>query len=55
MRHIQETEAAILAKDPDSGDELSLMENLMTVGLSKKDVVTLIEDMLFASIDTVRY
>ncbi|XP_042881564.1 probable cytochrome P450 301a1, mitochondrial isoform X2 [Penaeus japonicus] len=52
MRHIQETEAAILAKDPDSGDELSLMENLMTVGLSKKDVVTLIEDMLFASIDT---
>ncbi|XP_042881582.1 probable cytochrome P450 49a1 [Penaeus japonicus] len=55
VRNVQETEAAILAQDPDSERELSLMENLlMTEGLSKKDVVTLILDMLFAGIDTVR-
>ncbi|XP_042881562.1 probable cytochrome P450 301a1, mitochondrial isoform X6 [Penaeus japonicus] len=56
VRNVQETEAAILAQDPDSERELSLMENLlMTEGLSKKDVVTLILDMLFAGIDTTSH
>lgn len=43
-----------MAQDPDIDHEVSLMESLlMTEGLTKKDVVTLILDMLFAGIDTV--
>lgn len=54
VRSIQQTEASILAQDPDTDHEVSLMESLlMTEGLTKKDVVTLILDMLFAGIDTV--
>lgn len=54
VRSIQQTEANILAQDPDTDHEVSLMESLlMTEGLTKKDVVTLILDMLFAGIDTV--
>lgn len=54
VRSIQQTEANILAQDPDIDHEVSLMESLlMTEGLTKKDVVTLILDMLFAGIDTV--
>lgn len=54
VRSIQQTEASILAQDPDIDHEVSLMESLlMTEGLTKKDVVTLILDMLFAGIDTV--
>lgn len=35
--------------------EITLLERLLMVpGLSRKDVVTLILDMLFAGIDTVR-
>lgn len=55
MRNIQETEAAILAEDPENERELSLMETLLlTEGLTRKDVLTLILDMLTAGIDTVR-
>ncbi|XP_037784537.1 uncharacterized protein LOC119580457 [Penaeus monodon] len=56
VRSIQQTEAAILAQDPDSEHEVSLMESLLTTeGLTKKDVVTLILDMLFAGIDTTSH
>ncbi|XP_063586001.1 probable cytochrome P450 49a1 [Penaeus indicus] len=56
VRSMQQTEAAILAQDPDSEHEVSLMESLlMTEGLTKKDVVTLILDMLFAGIDTTSH
>ncbi|ROT76614.1 hypothetical protein C7M84_004799 [Penaeus vannamei] len=56
VRSIQQTEASILAQDPDIDHEVSLMESLlMTEGLTKKDVVTLILDMLFAGIDTTSH
>ncbi|XP_037774060.1 cytochrome P450 302a1, mitochondrial-like, partial [Penaeus monodon] len=55
-QNIRETEAAILAADPDSERELSLMENLlMTEGLTREDVITLILDMLVAGIDTTAH
>ncbi|XP_027212219.1 probable cytochrome P450 49a1 [Penaeus vannamei] len=56
MRNIQETEAAILAEDPENERELSLMETLLlTEGLTRKDVLTLILDMLTAGIDTTSH
>ena len=52
--NIRQTEAELLAKSPESQEDLTLMETLLLVpGLSRKDVVTLILDMLFAGIDTV--
>ncbi|KAK4317345.1 hypothetical protein Pmani_011567 [Petrolisthes manimaculis] len=54
--NIQETEASLMAKKQDSDEELTLMESLLTnPGLSRKDVVTLILDMLFAGIDTTSH
>ncbi|KAK7086328.1 hypothetical protein SK128_002127 [Halocaridina rubra] len=54
--NIQETEKRLLAKDPNSEDDLTLMETLLlTDGLTRKDVVTLILDMLFAGIDTTSH
>lgn len=53
--NIQETEALLKAKTGKEDEELTLMESLLLMpGLSRKDVVTLILDMLFAGIDTVR-
>lgn len=53
--NIQETEAILKNKTGKEDEELTLMETLLlTPGLSRKDVVTLILDMLFAGIDTVR-
>ncbi|KAK7082035.1 hypothetical protein SK128_010802, partial [Halocaridina rubra] len=52
-KNILETEARLKAKDPSSEDELTLMEILLlTPGLTRRDVVTLILDMLLAGIDT---
>ncbi|XP_068217922.1 probable cytochrome P450 49a1 [Palaemon carinicauda] len=58
--NIRETEAQLLAKKSQPGgeeeEELTLMETLLlTPGLSRKDVVTLILDMLFAGIDTTSH
>ncbi|KAK3874939.1 hypothetical protein Pcinc_020158 [Petrolisthes cinctipes] len=45
-----------MAKKQDTDEELTLMESLLTKpGLSRKDVVTLILDMLFAGIDTTSH
>ncbi|KAK8744768.1 hypothetical protein OTU49_000603, partial [Cherax quadricarinatus] len=55
-KNIRETEAALLAKEPSDDQELTLMEGLLLKpGLSRKDVVTLILDMLFAGIDTTSH
>ncbi|KAK7076174.1 hypothetical protein SK128_023460 [Halocaridina rubra] len=56
-QNINQTEAALLSKNSKIGDdELMLMEKLLlTPGLSRKDVVTLILDMLFAGIDTTSH
>ncbi|XP_063586002.1 probable cytochrome P450 49a1 [Penaeus indicus] len=55
-QNIRETEAAILAEDPNSERELSLMENLLlTEGLTREDVIILILDMLTAGIDTTAH
>ena len=51
---MRETEASLLAQGTEERD-ITLMEKLlMAPGLSRKDVTTLILDMLFAGIDTVR-
>ncbi|KAG0696815.1 putative cytochrome P450 12a5, mitochondrial [Chionoecetes opilio] len=53
--NIRETEASLLALGTEDR-ELTLMEKLlMTPGLSRKDVTTLILDMLFAGIDTTSH
>lgn len=55
-KRIRETEAELLQKKPDDTSELKLMEELLlTEGLSRKDVVTLILDMLVAGIDTTSH
>nr|XP_045594008.1 probable cytochrome P450 49a1 [Procambarus clarkii] len=55
-RNIQETEAALMKEEASDTKELSLMETLLLdPGLSRKDVVTLILDMLFAGIDTTSH
>ncbi|XP_069948773.1 probable cytochrome P450 49a1 isoform X1 [Cherax quadricarinatus] len=55
-QNIRETELALLAKTATDTDELSLMETLLlSPGLSRKDVITLILDMLFAGIDTTSH
>ncbi|KAK8744763.1 hypothetical protein OTU49_000603, partial [Cherax quadricarinatus] len=55
-KNIRETEAALLAQEPSDDRELTLMEGLLLKpGLSRKDVVTLILDMLFAGIDTTSH
>nr|XP_053633245.1 probable cytochrome P450 49a1 isoform X1 [Cherax quadricarinatus] len=55
-KNIRETEAALLAKEPSDDRELTLMEGLLLKpGLSRKDVVTLILDMLFAGVDTTSH
>ncbi|KAG7158381.1 probable cytochrome P450 49a1 [Homarus americanus] len=55
-RNIRETEASLLAQAPDDDRELTLMEALLLKpGLTRKDVVTLILDMLFAGIDTTSH
>ncbi|KAK7072243.1 hypothetical protein SK128_017315 [Halocaridina rubra] len=52
-QNIRQTEAQLLAKDPNSDEDLTLMETLLlTPGLSRTDVVTLILDMLVAGIET---
>ncbi|XP_042225713.1 probable cytochrome P450 49a1 [Homarus americanus] len=54
--HIQETEAQLNSNDSSGHKEPSMMETLLlTPGLSRKDVVTLILDMLFAGIDTTSH
>ncbi|XP_068217928.1 probable cytochrome P450 49a1 isoform X2 [Palaemon carinicauda] len=58
--NIRQTEAQLLAKKSQPGgeeeEELTLMETLLlTPGLSRKDVVTLMLDMLFAGIDTTSH
>lgn len=55
--NIRQTEAQLLAKGSSySEEDLTLMETLLlTPGLSRKDVVTLILDMLFAGIDTTSH
>ncbi|XP_063612677.1 probable cytochrome P450 49a1 [Penaeus indicus] len=54
--NIQETEALLRAKTSKEDEELTLMESLLLMpGLSRKDVVTLILDMLFAGIDTTSH
>ena len=51
---MHETEEVLRANE-DQDRELSLMETLLvTPGLTRKDVITIIMDMLFAGIDTVR-
>lgn len=53
--NVQETEALLKAKTGKGNEELTLKESLLLMpGLSRKDVVTLILDILFAGIDTVR-
>lgn len=53
--NIRETEASLLALGAEER-EVTLMEKLlMTPGLSRKDVTTLILDMLFAGIDTTAH
>ncbi|XP_069193297.1 probable cytochrome P450 49a1 isoform X2 [Procambarus clarkii] len=55
-KNIRETEAALLAKTASDGEDLTLMEALLVKpGLSRKDVVTLILDMLIAGIDTTSH
>ncbi|XP_071541051.1 probable cytochrome P450 49a1 isoform X2 [Panulirus ornatus] len=55
-RNICETEASLLAQSPDDDRDITLMEMLLlSPGLSRKDVVTLILDMLFAGIDTTSH
>ncbi|XP_064096166.1 probable cytochrome P450 49a1 [Macrobrachium nipponense] len=55
-KRIRETEAELLQKKSDDTSELKLMEELLlTEGLSRKDVVTLILDMLVAGIDTTSH
>ncbi|KAK8744757.1 hypothetical protein OTU49_000599, partial [Cherax quadricarinatus] len=52
-KNIRETEAALLAQEPSDDRELTLMEGLLLKpGLSRKDVVTLMLDMIFGGIDT---
>lgn len=53
--NIRETEALLLAQGHEDR-EATLMESLlMTPGLSRKDVITLILDMIFAGIDTTSH
>ncbi|XP_050733401.1 probable cytochrome P450 301a1, mitochondrial isoform X2 [Eriocheir sinensis] len=53
--NIQETEALLLAQGREDR-EATLMESLlMTPGLSRKDVITLILDMILAGIDTTSH
>lgn len=56
-QNICQTEAALLSKTrADEDENLTLMEKLLlTPGLSRKDVVTLILDMLFAGVDTTSH
>ncbi|XP_068235984.1 probable cytochrome P450 49a1 isoform X2 [Palaemon carinicauda] len=56
-QNIRQTEEALLSKTRTDEDEnLTLMEELLlTPGLSRKDVVTLILDMLFAGVDTTSH
>ncbi|XP_068236278.1 probable cytochrome P450 49a1 [Palaemon carinicauda] len=55
-QRIKETEAKILEKKSVDGSELTLMEELLlNPDLSRKDVVTLILDMLVAGIDTTSH
>ncbi|KAK7086329.1 hypothetical protein SK128_002128 [Halocaridina rubra] len=55
-QNIQETGARLLAKKPNSEDDVTLIETLLlTNGLTRKDVVTLILDMLLAGIDTTAH
>ncbi|XP_045611065.1 probable cytochrome P450 49a1 [Procambarus clarkii] len=55
-RNIRETETELLAKPAGEGQEVTLMEALLLKpGLTRKDVVTLILDMLFAGIDTTSH
>ncbi|XP_069161926.1 probable cytochrome P450 49a1 isoform X2 [Procambarus clarkii] len=55
-KNIRETEAALQAQPASEELDLTLMEALLLKpGLSRKDVVTLILDMLFAGIDTTSH
>ncbi|CAL4092626.1 unnamed protein product [Meganyctiphanes norvegica] len=55
-KHILETYEGLKLSRSKHDDELSLMEILLrTPGLSRKDVVTMILDMLFAGIDTTSH
>ncbi|XP_071539294.1 LOW QUALITY PROTEIN: probable cytochrome P450 49a1 [Panulirus ornatus] len=55
-RNIRQTEAAFLSRDPSDRRDISVMEKLLlTPGLSRKDVVTLTLDMIFAGIDTTSH
>ncbi|XP_068236277.1 probable cytochrome P450 49a1 [Palaemon carinicauda] len=56
IRRIQETEENLLKKSLDDVSGLTLMEELLlSPGLSRKDVVTLILDMMVAGIDTTSH
>jgi len=55
-KHIQETYEELKTRSSQEDEELTLMEILLsTPGLSQKDVVTIILDMLFAGIDTTSH